>query len=877
MTRLRSLVNRLLGLVRSRRLDRELDDEVVAHLEMAERDALASGMAPSEARRAARLAFGSIDGMKEAHRDHRSVRWLETLLNDVRYGLVALSRDRLFTIVAVGVLALGVGANAAMFSLVDAVLLRPLPFPSPDRIVRVWEAPRPGVTNSTSTFDFRDWQRLATSFEVLAAEQSIAAALTGAGDPVRLDGKAVTSDYFTVFGTPLALGRAFLPADAQSAPVVILSHAAWQTYLGGASDALERRLLLDGEAHQVIGVLAPGPFDRDRAAFWKPLTFPPDLETREWHWLTVYGRLRPAVTLDQAREEMRAIDAALEDVTPLFKRPWTIEVQALEELVVSTELRRSIVVAFGAVILVLLIACANVTNLLLARGSARGRELAIRGALGASRGRLVAQLLTESATLCLLGAAAGGALAALLIEMARPLLSEALPYTADVRVNLRVLAFAGLVASVITLLIGILPSSRASSVDCVVALNQSARGSSDSRTGLRRAIVAIEVALSLVLVCGALLLLRSLLNLHQLETGVRIESIMTLSVDLPRHAYPTVDRAALATEALARRIEAAPAVARVALTTHLPLQWIGDGEGLHVPGFDEPINVRFKRVDPGYFPTLDMPVLAGRGITAHDRRGAPFVLVVNETLARRVRDLMKAPDVVGMRVTLQYPEYLGGVSRQDMEIVGIVRNERVNAPGRPDPAVAYVPLTQAPHPGLKILVRTHAAPVSVLPAIREAVREVDPHLPVGEVATLEQVHDRTLSGTSRPAWLIGIFAGAATLLAALGLYGVLAQAITQQRREIGIRMALGANARVVVAQVLRGAMAMILLGMALGVIGAAALAQVLQGLLFDVSALDPLAFTAACVCTLVVGVSAALIPATRAARVQPITVLRDEG
>jgi predicted permease len=877
--RFRQLLHRLLALGRRRQLERELDDEILAHLELAERDASAAGLSPAEARRAARLAFGGVDQMKEDHRDSRGVRWLETLTRDVRYGLASLTRDPGFTVVVVGVLALGIGANAAMFSLVDAVLLKPIPFPDPDRIVRVWEAPRPGVTNSTSTLDFLDWQRLATSFSALAAERPVAAALTGQGEPLRLPGRAVTPDYFAVFAAHPQMGRTFRSEDADSGapPVIVLSHAAWQTYFGGARDILEQRPVFDGRPHQIVGVLPAGAFDRDDAEFWTPLVFTPDVRRRDWHWLVVHGRLRDGVTLEQAREQMTAIDAALTDVVPIYKRDWTIVVQPLERLLVGDDLRESIRLVFGAVAVVLLIACANVTNLLLARGAARGRELAVRMALGASRGRLVAQLLTETLVLCVAGAGAGIGLAVLLLAAAKPVLAEAVPYTADVRLDGRVLSFVALVALAVAIVVGILPSLRASWVNLSSALHQFGRGASRGPNRIRRSIVVAEVAMSLILVCAALLLFRSLQNQYRLDTGVRVDGVITMSVDLGKHAYPTPESAALLFESLVQRVEGAPGIEGAGLTTHLPLRWIGNGEAVRLPGIDEAIAVRFKRVDSGYFDTFDIPTIAGRSLARTDRYGSPRVVVINQALAARLAEVGRIKDPIGQVVQVRYADYSNNDWKGEAEIVGVIRSERVAAPWRPDPPVLYVPLTQFASDSVKMVVRAHTDPAAAMPAIREAVREVAPNLPLGDVTTMEQVRDRTFTATSRPAWLIGAFAVVAALLAALGLYGVLAHMVTERRREVGIRMALGARSRDVLLQILKGAVVLVAIGLALGLAGAFAVTRVMDNLLFQVSPVDPLAFTLACACLTVIAVVAALIPAQRAAAVHPVAVLRDEG
>jgi putative ABC transport system permease protein len=877
---LRRLFASLLALMRKRRLDLELEDEIRAHLEMAERDAVERGLSPEEAYRKARRGFGGIEQMKEEHRDRRSLRWIETLLRDFRYGLASLPRAPGFTAVVVSILALGIGGTVAMFSVVDAVFVKPLPFPQPDRIVGVWEAPRPGAVNATTVPQFVAWNRLAKVFSALAAEQPILAALNDKSGPSRIAGKAVTAGYFKVFATGAKLGRTFTSEDDRpgAAPVVIISHAAWQTYFGGDPGILHRRLILDGESYQVIGVLQRGPFDRDETQFWKPLIFTQDQLASGAHWLTVYGRLNASATLTHARERMRALYAALDETAPMEERGGTIVVEPLKQLLVGSNLHRSISVAFGAVLLVLLIACANIANLLFAQGATRRTELAVRSALGASRGRLVVQLLTESFALCVLGGAAGIATAWLLIRVATPLLSQSLPFTADVSLNLHVLAFAAVVALGVAALAGVLPAVQASFGNLTDSLKQSARGSSVMHIRVRRSIVIGEVALSLVLVCGALLLARSLVKLQQLDTGIRVENVITMSADLPLGAYPTPQKAVLFYEAVAQRLRSTPGVAKAGLSTYLPLEWISNGEAMQVAGAEKLVRVRFKRVDPGYFSTLDIPVLAGRGITNRDREGAPRVVVINQALVAGLRDIARMANPVGKMVRLSSTDYTEVQPlMSDVQIVGIIRSERTSSPGSPDPAVVYVPLAQAPNPHIKLLVRTHEGTASIMPSIRQAVREIDSNLPLGDVATMQQVRDRTLAGASRPAWLIGIFAFVAILLAAIGLYGVLAYSVTQQRRELGIRMALGARPGDVLSQVLRRALVMVSVGLIFGLIGVFALTRVIANLLFEVSPLDPLALATACISMMVIGLLAAFPPARRAARVDPIATLRDAG
>jgi predicted permease len=879
------LVRRLVALVRARRLESELAGEVRAHLELAERDALASGLSPDQARRAALRAFGSIERMKEEHRDRRSVRWMDTLTKDVRHGLLLLRRDPGFAFVAVGIMAIGIGANTAMFSLMDAALLKPLPFPEPDRIVNVWEAPTPATRNGLTTLNFVDWKRLSKSFEALSAVRGLSAALTGTGgDPARLNGILVSADYFEVFGIKPALGRSFRAEDEQpgASPVVVLSRAVWQSRFAGDPDILNRSIELDGEAHRVVGVLHASSFDRESVGFWKPLIFAQDQRTRDYHWLGAVGRLRRDVSLSQAREELGSVSASLSSLQPAWKRDWRAAIDPYEQDLVNRSLRQSIIVAFGAVVMVLLIASANIANLLLAKSVARRQEMAVRAALGASRGRLIAQVLTESLVLCLIGGAAGVSLAYLVINTGVPLLSISLPSTAAVTLDPRALGFAAFAVIAVSVLVGLLPSLQLSSGRLSSALNIATRGSS-SREGVRRAIVVAEVAVSLVLICGALLMLKSLLKLQQVDVGVRIENILTMSADLPFSAYPDRERAARFIEQVGEQLKAIPGVENAAVSTDVPLLGVRQGDSVSLPGVEGEVNARFKRVDAHYFVTLDIPILVGRGFTEQDRAGSPRVVILNEALAKQLVSkfhLGNQAELVGRSVRTAVPMYENrgqSGARGDAEVIGIIRNERVRELDAATPEVVYVALLQTPRRELKLIVRTFNQPSSMMPAVRAAVAQVDPRLPLGDVRTMEEVKQRTLLTRTEPAWIIGAFAAIAAILAALGLYGVLSHAVNQRRREIGIRMALGAGMRDVLAHIMRNAIWMVLLGLGLGLAGALALTRIIKTLLFQVSVFDPLAFTLAAAAMLVIGLLASLIPASRASRVDPVSALRTEA
>jgi putative ABC transport system permease protein len=877
--KLRLAAQRLMALVRKRRLDRELEGEIRAHLEMAELDAMAAGRSPDEARREARRGFGGIEQMKEDHRDQRSVRWMENLLRDVRYGMASLARDPGFAAITIGLLALGVGANTAMFSVADAVLLRPLPFPEPERMVRLWETPPQG-NNPTTTLTFLDWKRQDRIFEALSAEQPFRAAVTSGSDPVRLSGKLVSADYFNVFGVKARLGRLFAPGEDQpgAIPVVVLSYATWQTQFAGDPDVLKRELTLDGERHRIIGVLPKCSFDRDAARFWKPLIFAPEQLNRGQHWLHVIGRLRSGANIEQAQARMNTLRASLAPVMPAWKKDWRFTVEPFDRVLVGDSLRRSIYLAFGAVVMVLLIACANVANLVLAKGATRRKEMALRASLGAGRGRLIAQLLTESLVVCVLGGLAGIALAYLVLHAAAPLVETSLPFTADLNLDPRVLGFAAAAVMAVLMLTGLLPSFQISFGKLSSSLNLAARGSSGSSAAARRAIVIGEVAISVMLICGAALLFKSLAKLQLVDPGVRIDHVIIMSIDLPAGAYPTPESATSFYETIVERLRSVPGVEQASVSLNVPLSGVEWGEFMNVPGAKESLLVRVKMVDPGYFATLQIPVQSGRGIEDRDRAGAPPVMVINQETARNLSGRLNFANPVGRTVVTYLPGY-GPIpeSRVSPQIVGVVRNERTGGLHAAIEPVVYVPLAQFPRQNVHLVVRTWSEPLAAMSGIREAVRQVDPHLPLGEVRTMEQVKQRNMLWAKQPTWVVGAFAGIAALMAALGLYGVLAHAVTQQRREIGIRMALGARPGDVVSHTLRSALSMLLLGLALGLAGAFALTRELKSLLFQVSALDPVALGVACVLMTLIGLLAALIPASRAAGVDPMTVLRDEG
>jgi putative ABC transport system permease protein len=885
---LRQALARLLALGSSRRMDQELDDELAAHLEMAEQDAIRSGLSPEEARRQARVRLGGVQQVREEQREQRSAQWLETFMRDVRYALASLARDRAFTIIAVSILALGIGANAAMFSLIDAVLLKPMPFPNPERVVRVWEAPTPTTTNQVSPNDFIAWKDQSTAFAAFSAEARTRLTTIIGGEPVRIFGKIVSADYFDVFRIAPLLGRTFQAGEDQpgASPVVVLSHSAWQARFGSDPAILGRELVLNGTPHRIVGVMPSGTFDRDDLAapgqepaqFFKPLVFTPRQRTETSHWLVVAARVRDEATIAQGEQQLRATQAVLARDFPDFKKKWSVVVEPFDARLKDNTLQQSLYAAFGAVVLVLLIACANVANLLLGRGAARQKEMAVRAALGAGRGRLVRQLLTETLVLCLLGTAAGLVIASYLIAAAGPLLPHAIPSTAVITLDYRVFAFASVAAVGVTLLVGLLPSLRTSSGSLAAALNHAARGSSSTRGRLRQLVVVAEMALSLILICGALLLFKSLLNLQHVDLGVRKDHVVTISTELPAIGYPTPESAAGLFRTLIERLEAVPGVEQASLADDAPLEGAG-GENLRMPGVTDPVLVRYKRVGPGYFSALDVPLIAGREFSGVDHAGSAPVTIISQELARELRDRFGVKEPVGATVSLPVLAYDTGGTRTDFQVIGVIRGERVQRDLRlPLEPVAYVPLSQSPRRAINLIIHTSSDTASVVPSIRDEVRRIDSTLVLSDVRTMEDIRrQRSLNGAAEPAWLIGAFAIAAAFLAGLGLYGVLGHAVLQQRREIGIRMALGASSGEILSRVLTSAGLMVSIGLGAGLCGALALTRIMSNLLFGVSPLDPWVLASATVAMALVGLVAAALPASRAVRVDPTTALRSEG
>lgn len=811
---------------------------------------------------------------------------MQNLVHDLRYGVRTLAKSPGFTAVAILTLALALGANTAIFSFVDAVLLKPMPYAHPERIVRVLEAPPGGGRNGISTLNFLDWQKQNGCFEFMAARTGGSVALTGIEEPVQIPGARVSAHYFDIYGVKAALGRTFAEGEDENGrhQVVVLSHTLWQNQFAGDPAIIGRKLVLDGEPHVVIGVLPKdGPFERGYSRLWRPLVFKPENMTRNFHWFGSVALLKPGVTLDQARAQMDAIGKRIAADYPDSNKGWGVGVDLLSETHVNGDLSRSLYVLLAAVGMVLLIACANLANLSLMRVVGREREIAIRVALGAGRWALLRQFLVESLLVAAAGGAAGllaGRLAIAGLKLSMP--PYTLPSEADVALDGRVLLFSLGLTLLTGLLVGLLPAWQASRPNLTHSLKQGGGASAGAHARVRSALVVIEVALAFVLLAGAGLLIRSLHKLGEVDPGFDAANVLTfgLPVSTTRFSDPVALEAHL--REMESRLAALPGVSDVALTSALPMSGWGYGMPFQIAG-DTAVDRAnrkscfFKMVSPSYFRTLHMRLQQGRTLEAGDRHGSPPVAVINATMARRY---FAGKNPIGQRVLVQ--EIVPGKTQLGdeipWEIVGVVADEAVGSldDGADQNPGMYVSREQSPVYFLAALVRGNTDTALLREAVKKAIHELSPDQTLPEMKTLEAIRDESLGENRFRVMLLGSFAGVSLLLSAIGIYGVISYSVTQRTREIGIRSALGASRGDVLRLVLRHGMGLAILGLVIGLGGAFALNHLLGSLLFGVGGRDPL--TLACVALLLgaVALLACLVPARRATKVDPLVALRYE-
>jgi len=803
---------------------------------------------------------------------------MRTLTADLRYAFRVLSRAPSFAAAVIAVLALGIGANTAIFSIVNAVLLRPLPFDQPDRLVRLFHEPPqsafPGIhLFSVSPANDFDWKRDARAFESMAIYRFRSFTLTGGGNAEAVVAGAVEADFFRVVGARPALGRAFLQEEDSPAHghVAIVSDGFWKSHLGASADAVGRTLTLDGEPYTIVGVM-PARFSAaawaiSARAIWVPVAYT-DAEraVRENHNAQVIARLKPGIDVARAQSEMNLISTQLEQDFPQANTGWGATVVSLQEVIVG-DIRITLVMLLAAVALVLLIACANVGNLLFARALGRRKEIAIRSALGAGRARVFQQLLIEALVLALAGGAAGLLLARISLAAGAALLAGQVPRADEISIDARVLLFV-LGASILTgILAGALPASRAGRTDLNDALKEGGRN--DSAVGLRtrRLLIVSEVALSLVLLMGAGVMFRSLLALRQVDAGFDPRNVLTFGLSLPETRYGTPARMSAFFDTVLQRVRALPGVQAAGAIDDLPAKGgsvqpiVVDGRAELLPR-DQP-TVAVRKITPGYLRALAIPLVRGRDVADGDVE----VLLVSRAAARL---LWGETDPIGRRATL--PLQSKTISKQVIGIVGDVKQGELSEGVMP---TVYEYTRERPWAGLTIVMRTAVPPASLAGAAAAEVRGVDPERPVEDIRSMTDVLDETLTSQRFSALLLGIFAAVALALASVGIYSVLSYIVRGRSREIGIRTALGARTPDVIRLVVREGMTPAIAGIAVGGVAALASGKILERLVFGVSASDPLTLAVVAGALAIVALAASLVPAYRASRLDPLKALRE--
>ena len=879
MPRLDSLRRNLL---QRDRVDRDLSEELEAYLEMLVEVKVAEGLKPREARRAALIELGGVDQVKERVREVRVGYFLGTVWQDLRYGVRTLLKSPAFTIVAVLSLALGIGANTAIFSVVNGILLRPLPYPESERMVAVWHTPPqesfPGTTRfSVSPGNYLDWKEQSRAFERMAIYQYAGLSLSGGGDPVPVTGASVSSDFFSVLGIEVERGRAFSTEEEQQGreQVVILSHGLWQRAFGANPNLIGQTVTLNSRSFTVVGIMPAGFEFPAEAELWVPLAWDAaERQTRAIHDYLVVARLKRDASLAQAQAEMSTISSRLEQQYPEANKGWGAVVIPLKEDMVG-DVRPALLVLFSAVGFVLLIACANVANLMLARGANRKKEIALRIALGATRGRIVRQLLCESVLLSVVGGLLGLLLAGWGGQLLVRLSAGSLPNSGEVGMDSWALGFTLLVSLVAGVLAGVAPAMQFSKNELSETLKQgSGRGGGSSvKQRTRKVLVVCEVAMSLVLLVGAGLMIRSFWKLQSVDPGFDTSNALTLSVGLSPVRYAEPQQQLAFHDRVLEQIKAQPGVVAVGSTTTIPLTGGGSRqpftiEGRPAPPVSEQPLAQTRYVSPDYFRAIGIPIRQGRAFEDRDRDGAPQVVIISEAMARR---FWPGQNPLGQRLTASFHEQQG-----PREVVGVVGD--VKSRGLDDDAAAtmYLPFRQAPRPWITFVARTASDPQGFVQPVSRVVYAVDKEQALSSVRTMDQVLTESLSGRRFNMTLLMTFAGLALALAAVGVYGVMNYSVMLRRRELGIRIALGARGLDVLRLVLGQGLALTLIGVGVGMAGAYALTRLMSSLLYGVTATDFVTFGSVSGVLILVGLLASFLPARRATKVDPMIALRSE-
>jgi putative ABC transport system permease protein len=878
LRKLRAFFVRLGGWKGREERERELREELDAHFQMHVEDNLRAGMPPAEARRQAALRFGSVDSAKESVRAGWTVAFLETSRQDLVYALRGLRRNPSFSLTAILSLSLGIGASIAIFTVADSLLLRPLPYRDPDRLMMVWETnPRSGsgLHNVISPANYRDWKAQNTVFEGIAAFTWGKSTLNDGNRVEELDEQYVCAELFPLLGVQPYRGRLFTAADdlPNTPNFVVISYRLWQTWFGGAEDVIGRRVQTSSRPATIIGVLPPGFYFRNRETdMWETLGLDParDYRKNSGRYLFSVGRLKAGVSQARAQTQMSAIGKRLAADYPVFNKDWNVNLEPFRDSMVR-EVKTSILVLLGAVFLLLAVACANVANLLLARHTARRREMAVRASIGAGRWRVVRQLVTESVVVSLAGGTLGLLFARLAVTGLVYFAPRDLARDAAIQVDLRIVLFALALSLGTGLLFGLGPSLVVTRADLICGLREDNRAGIGSRSLLRNFLVAAEVALCVMLLAGAGLLVRSFLGLQSVDPGLNPARVLTFRVTIPGALYREPQRRVQFFQRALEDLRKLPGVRSASGVTFLPFNGMAPGTGVEIAGRpvkpgDEPV-ARIRTVMPGYFQTMGIPLKSGRDFTPSDNvRESPYRFVINEAFARQY---LPGEPPLGKQISAQ----MQGTNPFG-EVIGVVGDVKEGAIDKePSPTVYYIhahmPLTQ-----MIFVLRAEKDPLALAEPARRVIRSMDPAQPVAEIAPMENIVRETFSRQRFSATLLAGFSLVALLLAAVGIYGVLAYTVTERTREFGVRVALGAEPGRIVALVLRTGVRLVLAGTVAGLLGAMALTGLLRSMLFGVGAHDTATFALVPLVLAAVALLAAYLPARRAARLDPVDALR---
>jgi putative ABC transport system permease protein len=861
--------------------------EMRLHVEMQVDANIRAGMSPAEAREKAMRSFGNVNRAVAAAYDVKGGGIFEVLVQDIRYGVRMLAKHKAFTSIAVITLALGIGANTAIFSVVNELLLRPLPYHDAERIVTVWEvSPRGRHQNSTSRANFRAWREQTTSVNYLAAFSDQRQNLTGTGEPEELSVQFTTPDFFKILGVDPILGRTFLPEDDKGgqAPVAVLSYGLWQRRFGGQAAIVGQPITLNDEKYSVIGVMPPS-FQfhiKQRsgtgrpAELWTILPMPVGPGANErGRFLGTVARLKDGVSVDQAAAELRTIHARLSDAEPQFNKNFSAEVLPLREQFFGN-VRRPLWLMLGAVGFVLLIACANVANLLLSLATSREKEIAVRAALGARRTRIVRQLLTESLLLALLGSILGLGFAWLGIKALVAISPRDLVSLQTVGLNLTVLTWTLGVSILTGIIFGLAPALHISRLNLNDSLKDGGKSESGQASGsrrLRNTLVVSEIALAVVLLASAGLLIRSFLRLQQVDRGFNTDNVLTMVIRLPDRYREDPQVINFFNQTL-ERVRQLPTVRSAGMVNFLPLYGgLGSNTGFKILGQPEPPpgqgpSTDVRVVDAGYFGTMGIPLLRGRNFSGAEQREPKRVILINEALARQY---FPDQNPIGQRLdVVMFDE------PTPTEIIGIVGNVRYDSLVDEAPPAVYFPHPDLTYSFMTLVVRTDGDPAAIAPAIQREIRELDPNQPVSDVRTMNQVMSEWVARSRFNTLLLGLFAGLATLLSAVGIFGGMNYSVALRTRELGLRLAVGAQPRQVLLLVLKQGLALTVVGVVLGLAAAFALTRLLSGLLFGVAAVDVTTFSSISLLLVLVSLLACYLPARRAMRIDPLSALRYE-